>query len=90
MPTGQHREWVQNNPNREPLPRRISPVSEISCPTKYFKEASSISFSRSVTYGLKVLAVSLKFRLQRWHVAKFDIFAPESSPIDPVYYEPAK
>ena len=65
-------------------------MGEISCPTKYFKEASSISFSRSVKYGLKVLLVSLKFRLQRWHLAKFDIFTSESAPIESVYYEAAK
>jgi glycosyltransferase involved in cell wall biosynthesis len=41
-------------------------IAEITCPTKYFKEASSINFSRSVTYGLGVLKVSIKHRLQLW------------------------
>jgi glycosyltransferase involved in cell wall biosynthesis len=40
-------------------------VGEISCPTKYFAEASSINFRRSVTYGLGVLKTSLEFRLTR-------------------------
>jgi hypothetical protein len=40
-------------------------VGEISCPTKYFKEASSINFRRSVIYGLGVLGTALKFRLNK-------------------------
>lgn len=40
-------------------------IGEISCPTKYFEEASSINFSRSVKYGLGVLRVSLEFRLAK-------------------------
>jgi len=49
-------------------------MGEVTCPTKYFKEASSINFSRSVKYGLGVLRVSLSFRLQKWGIAKFKIF----------------
>lgn len=40
-------------------------IGEISCPTKYFPEASSINFSRSCKYGLEVLLVSLKYRLAK-------------------------
>jgi len=40
-------------------------VGEVSCPTKYFPEASSINFRRSVTYGMGVLKTSLDFRLTR-------------------------
>lgn len=40
-------------------------IGEISCPTKYFKEASSINFARSCKYGLEVLLVSLKYRLAK-------------------------
>ena len=40
-------------------------IGEISCPTKYFKEASSISFMRSCKYGLEVLKVSLQYRLAK-------------------------
>jgi glycosyltransferase involved in cell wall biosynthesis len=40
-------------------------IGEISCPTKYFKEASSINFARSCKYGLGVLGVSIKYRLAK-------------------------
>lgn len=49
-------------------------IGEISCPTKYFAEASSINFRRSVVYGLGVLATALKFRLQRLGIKRFNIF----------------
>lgn len=49
-------------------------IGEVTCPTKYFEEASSINFSRSVKYGFGVLRVSLSFRLQKWGLAKFKIF----------------
>jgi glycosyltransferase involved in cell wall biosynthesis len=44
-------------------------IGEITCPTKYFEEGSSISFSRSVIYGMGVLETALRFRLQKlgWH-----------------------
>ncbi|MCS6796133.1 MAG: glycosyltransferase family 2 protein [Raineya sp.] len=41
-------------------------IAEVTCPTKYFKEASSINFRRSVKYGFGVLGVSLKYRLTKW------------------------
>ena len=50
-------------------------LGEISCPTRYFKEASSINFRRSVTYGLGVLETSVQFRLQRLGWASFPVFA---------------
>ncbi len=46
-------------------------IGELSCPTRYFREASSINFTRSVRYGLGVLATVLKFVLARAGVAKF-------------------
>jgi len=49
-------------------------LGEISCPTKYFAEASSINFRRSVTYGLAVLKTALAFRLQAWHLLNYRIF----------------
>src|SRR5436309_8391018 len=52
-------------------------IGEISCPTKYFAEASSISFKRSLKYGLGVLWTSLKFRLQKMRLVKFRLFDPE-------------
>jgi len=45
-------------------------IAEVSCPTKYFKEASSINFSRSVTYGLGVLRTSLQHFLHRTGIVK--------------------
>ena len=49
-------------------------VGEVSCPTKYFPEASSINFRRSVSYGLGVLSTTAKFALQRRGLARFSIF----------------
>lgn len=49
-------------------------IGEISCPTKYFKEASSINFKRSVEYGLGVLATTGSFVAHKWgiiHVRRF-------------------
>ncbi len=51
-------------------------IGEISCPARYFKEASSINFKRSVIYGLGVLATSIKFFLQRLGLMRFRIFEP--------------
>lgn len=47
-------------------------IAEITCPTKYFEEASSINFSRSVKYGMGVLRVSLQYRLQKMGLKKFN------------------
>lgn len=41
-------------------------IAEVTCPTKYFDEASSINFSRSMKYGLGVLRVSVQHRLSKW------------------------
>ena len=49
-------------------------MGEISCPTKYFPEASSISFGRSVTYGLGVLKTSLRYRFWKWKWCRPEIF----------------
>jgi glycosyltransferase involved in cell wall biosynthesis len=54
-------------------------IGEISCPTKYFPEASSISFSRSLIYGLGVVWTSLRFRLWRMGLLRPACFSP--SPI---------
>lgn len=52
-------------------------IGEITCPTKYFEEASSINFSRSVKYGLGVVGVSISYRLARWGLSKPSIFLPK-------------
>jgi glycosyltransferase involved in cell wall biosynthesis len=56
-------------------------IGEISCPTKYFPEASSINFRRSSIYGLGVLRTSLHFRLAKLGIGRGDLFrfpAPQS------------
>jgi len=45
-------------------------IGEISCPTRYFPEASSINFRRSVTYGIGVIWTAIRFRLQKWQLVK--------------------
>jgi glycosyltransferase involved in cell wall biosynthesis len=65
-------------------------IGEVSCPTKYFPEASSINFRRSVTYGLGVLETTMQYALQKWGVAKFPIFSDKGRKIEPRsadYYE---
>ena len=52
-------------------------IGEISCPTKYFPEASSINFGRSVVYGFGVLLTALRFRLHRWGVRRDALFSPQ-------------
>jgi len=49
-------------------------IAEITCPTKYFTDASSINFKRSAKYGLGVLATSFKYRFQKMGIAKYSIF----------------
>lgn len=49
-------------------------IGEITCPTLYSKETSSINFSRSITYGLGVLKVSLTHRLHKWKLVKGKIY----------------
>ena len=49
-------------------------IAEITCPTKYFPEASSINFRRSSKYGWGVLWTAIQYRLQKWKLAHFDIF----------------
>ena len=49
-------------------------IAEITCPPKYFKEASSINFSRSSKYGLGVLRVSVEHFLQKKGLAKYRIY----------------
>lgn len=49
-------------------------IAEITCPTKYFDDASSINIKNSSIYGLGVLKTSLQFRLQKWGIINFAIF----------------
>ncbi|MFY9592465.1 MAG: glycosyltransferase family 2 protein [Bacteroidales bacterium] len=54
-------------------------IAEITCPTKYFEEASSINFKRSVKYGMGVLTTSLKYFFNKLKLTKSDIFKPIAS-----------
>jgi glycosyltransferase involved in cell wall biosynthesis len=63
-------------------------IGEVSCPTKYFEEASSINFGRSVKYGFGVLETSLAFRLQKMGLAKFRVFSRGGRRIE-LPYNPA-
>ena len=48
-------------------------IAEITCPTKYFKEASSINLKRSITYGLGVIKVSFLYFLTRLKIYKWKL-----------------
>ena len=60
-------------------------VGEISCPTKYFEEASSINLWKSAVYGLGVIKTSIKFRCQKWGLGNFRIFRRPQKEKDPYY-----
>ena len=49
-------------------------IGEVTCPTRYFDDASSISLARSTVYGLGVLRVSIVYRLCKWHLCKSKLF----------------
>ncbi len=55
-------------------------IGEVSCPTKYFKEASSINFRRSVKYGLGCLATGMQFRLAKLGLLKPALFSSAPRP----------
>jgi glycosyltransferase involved in cell wall biosynthesis len=52
-------------------------IGELSCPTRYFKDASSINFRRSVKYGFGVIATLIKYILSRLTLKRFTIFGSE-------------
>jgi glycosyltransferase involved in cell wall biosynthesis len=51
-------------------------IAEVSCPTRYFAEASSINFPRSVRYGFGCLGTGLLFRLAQWRLMSSRLFSP--------------
>lgn len=64
-------------------------IGEVSCPTKYFEEASSINFRRSVKYGFGVLATTLQFTLQKFgliHLPRFSHEGRKLEAADETYY----
>lgn len=50
-------------------------IAEITCPTKYFKEASSISLYRSIKYGMGVLLTCFRFCLSKYNIKKYNLFS---------------
>ena len=54
-------------------------IGEISCPTKYFPEASEINFRRSVAYGFGVLGTALAYRSWKWGLSRGRLFSPDPS-----------
>ncbi len=58
-------------------------IGEISCPTRYFDEASSINFRRSVIYGFGVLGAAFGYRLKRFGFTPAFLAAPQSRPVAP-------
>ena len=52
-------------------------IAEITCPTKYFPEASSINFRRSVKYGIGCIATGIAFRLAAWRMRSSPLFPPD-------------
>src|ERR1700751_1028768 len=64
-------------------------IGEISCPTKYFTEASSINFARSVKYGFGVLGTTLKCWLQKEGIVHYQLFNPAGRKLLFDYYQPA-
>jgi glycosyltransferase involved in cell wall biosynthesis len=64
-------------------------IGEISCPTKYFEEASSINFRRSVKYGLGVLATTASFVLHKLGIRRTPLFGPSGRKVSEKYYSGA-
>ena len=54
-------------------------IGEVSCPSRYFPEASSIGFRRSCVYGIGVVLTSLQFRLWKWGLCRPRIFSDDES-----------
>jgi len=65
-------------------------IGEVSCPTKYFKEASSISFRRSVRYGLGVLRTTATYTAHRLGLIESRLFKPNGRTIQLRYYGAAQ
>ena len=61
-------------------------LGELSCPTKYFEEASSISLGPSLRYGMGVLLTSLMYRLQKFRLGNFRIFNESGKRLKDDYY----
>ncbi|MCK4789565.1 MAG: glycosyltransferase family 2 protein, partial [Desulfobacteraceae bacterium] len=51
-------------------------IGEVTCPTRYMEDSSSISFPKAVLYGIGVIKTSMAFRLHRWGMYCSRLFAP--------------
>ena len=61
-------------------------IGEVSCPTRYFEEASSISLRRSIRYGIDVLVTSLQYRMERLGLGRFRMFSKKGRKLNLKYY----
>lgn len=57
-----------------------STIAEVTCPTKYFDEASSINFKRSMKYGIGCMGTAMRFRFAKWGLTSAKAFAPIKAP----------
>ena len=64
-------------------------VGEVSCPTRYFAEASSINFKASMIYGLGVLCTAMRFRLHKMGLIRSCLFFRDRRPLESGYYDEA-
>src|ERR1039458_6987805 len=62
------------------------PIGEISCPTSYFKEASSINFKRSVEYGFGVFSTTFSFLAHKWGIVRLPRYGATGRKITKQYY----
>jgi glycosyltransferase involved in cell wall biosynthesis len=65
-------------------------IGELSCPTKYLQEASSIGFFGSIKYGFGVLSTTLKYRLQEWGIGHYRLFSASGRKLLFDYYVSAE
>ena len=63
-------------------------IGEISCPARYFNDASSIDFRRSVIYGMGVLHTCVKYLAEKWHIPYSPLFAKEAYRRLPIGLDP--
>jgi hypothetical protein len=65
-------------------------IGEISCPTRYFAEASSINLRRSIIYGFGVLLTAVRFRLYKWRLDRPRFLSPEGRRLGPGHADPVR
>jgi glycosyltransferase involved in cell wall biosynthesis len=85
-------DFVFDNELLVQIHQRNIPIAEITCPTKYFEEASSINFVRSTKYGLQCLLTSLTYMLHNHELVKSRLFKADANwyKTDKKYYKEYK